>query len=186
VKYWICGGTMLGAARERRLISYDDDIDVAMHFCDLERLQSYIVDHSEYTIVPFMGKCSGIYRFNVRGIHGSEFDIFPMEICDGMLRNMYNSKTVWYNECFEIGIEGHLVEYSMGKFLDQNDELVELYATGPEKIEKYCEIHYGETWKHPRLTHVHNLTSFRNSYFYAVLQIPLFVLTIGFISYSLT
>ena len=45
IRYFICGGTLLGAARDGRFIPWDDDVDVVVPRADFRRLERLATDH---------------------------------------------------------------------------------------------------------------------------------------------
>lgn len=103
LRYYIDGGTMLGAARHKGFIPWDDDIDVAMPRSDLRRLAQlmaagagggrYVLETPDSPAEDFLYTYSKLYdttttlvdrgRVNVR--RGVYIDVFPIDgIADTM------------------------------------------------------------------------------------------------------
>jgi phosphorylcholine metabolism protein LicD len=47
IQYWITSGTLLGAARHKGIIPFDDDLDIGVMHADEIRLQDILTDFVE-------------------------------------------------------------------------------------------------------------------------------------------
>ena len=98
IKWWLCSGTLLGAARHKGFIPWDDDIDIAMMKKDYKKLKRVMRkwDSDEYFfqcmetdieyVNPFARFCCKESKEHLTGVRtqhykykGICFDIFPME-----------------------------------------------------------------------------------------------------------
>lgn len=97
LKYYLCGGTLLGAVRHQGFIPWDDDLDITMYRKDLERLIEIVqIKHSDTMFVQTFQTDSKYTRYipkirlnntvqAERGTgddeihHGVYVDIFPLD-----------------------------------------------------------------------------------------------------------
>lgn len=86
LRYYLCGGTLLGAVRHKGYIPWDDDIDVVMPADDIVKLVKLLNEDTEYGIVSCFGnmdyfdECSMMYdRSNICDVNH-----FPMQMTLGM------------------------------------------------------------------------------------------------------
>ena len=95
LKYYLIGGTMLGAARHQGFIPWDDDLDVAMFRKDFDQLLAHYREWlpERYSVVSFDSNkdyarhfakledksTTLVERFHLRRLEGVYLDIFPLD-----------------------------------------------------------------------------------------------------------
>ena len=53
LRYWVCGGTLLGTIRHKGFIPWDDDIDIFLPFPDYLKLVSSFPENGEYEMIGY-------------------------------------------------------------------------------------------------------------------------------------
>ena len=53
IRYYICGGTLLGSVRHNGYIPWDDDVDVVMPFKDIIKLADVLRNDKDYSFISF-------------------------------------------------------------------------------------------------------------------------------------
>ena len=164
LKWWICGGTLLGAIREGNIISNDEDSDICIFSKDADRFIQNMADDS-ISIYPWW------YGYRVSLASSKEMtyegastkpwhrpfkfpfvDVFLMVTCeDGLIRLPRKTMEIarsrdWPNEMAR-SFEN---EYYFPEEIEQlkTATLGKLILPSPSKVEDYLERVYGD-WKKP-------------------------------------
>jgi len=156
LRYWIEGGTLLGAIRDGKLIPWDHDLDMGI-INDSEILLREIVKALKrkfYVSVKTFDKTEGTWNlgtYRVIKIYPKKFFIFKDDLCldlfvyySGVLpdsdEDVYKY-VVWGKNAY------HKKEFLM------NTQLIEFYGQQiptPLNTEKFLEVKYGSDWKTPK------------------------------------
>lgn len=159
IDYFACGGTMIGAVREKGFIEWDDDIDLFMtrpnydKLLDLARknngkLGSFDVacGELENSLLPFCKIFDKRYMLNDKGVEGDEdylfIDIFPLDAVPEDI----NEEEAYFKEILKkrklVGVGrikyGYLFTITKNKLAVLPKMLLKVYVDikGPKKVLK--------------------------------------------------
>ena len=92
LRYWLCGGTLLGAVRHHGYIPWDDDIDVLVEMNDLKKLTTILQEDPEYGIATFIDleldfcdSCSYMYEMS----SDADVNYFPTQVSCGISIDLF-------------------------------------------------------------------------------------------------
>ena len=186
LSYWIDGGTLLGAVREKDIIPWDDDVDVSMTEKDSQKLidtdlNQYGVEVSRCCNIPYsatfltpMCECDNkdedlqLLKLHFPGEKDSIWiDIFPRRLEDGKYHLLGWPKKFWPKDWHsKDSLDGYHM-YTLG----------DIRVRGPKNPIPFLERAYGD-WKTPKKTHSHTFSGFaeNNTLFWSQISVIILLL----------
>jgi len=179
LSYWIDGGTLLGAVREKDIIPWDDDSDTSMTEQDSQKLLD--MDLTQYGVkvsrchTPSCDSDSdnknenlNLLKLHFPGEKESIWvDIFPRRMEDGKYRFIGWPKKMWPKDWHsKDSLDGYHM-YTLG----------DIRVRGPKDPIPFFERTYGD-WKTPKKTHSHTLTGWleNNTLFWSQISVIILLL----------
>ena len=144
LEFWLTSGTLLGAYREKKLLSHDIDIDVAMFAADKNKVKKVLLSKG-FKLIHEFGVIGGEITEQSYEYLGNKMDIFfTPDDCENFVFNIF------YREIeSDRDDDFRVIEMRLPKSnLKQYDFLGGKYLI-PEKTEAYLAANYGKNFMTP-------------------------------------
>ncbi len=151
--YWIEGGTLLGAVRDKKLIPWDHDLDMGIinnSDVEIENLIKNLKKKFYVSVKPFRGdRTWKLGKYRVLKIYPKKWLFFKEDLCCDLF--VYYKGTLEGEEVYKYVVWGKNA-YHKKKFFDCIDS-IEFYnkkINVPNNPESFLEVKYGKDWRIPK------------------------------------
>lgn len=141
MKYFLFCGTALGAYREGKIISYDQDIDIGVFSKDFN--DEVLKGNENFSVKSTYGVINNGYELTLIHNSGMKVDIFIV-----YTEGDYNWHASYTGKCNHA--KNKMCRWKLPKFDIEDIELFGNVFKIPNPIEKYLEAHYGPNWNIPK------------------------------------
>lgn len=127
LRYYMCGGTLLGAVRHRGYIPWDDDVDIAMPLQDYKEFIKIIKDHEQYYPLSVYHNKEEYYNFFMRVLDKTtvmKFWEYPFLMTTGVSIDVF--------PLFGLPDQKEEIDYFYNKIRSLNEQFISTYI---EEIE---------------------------------------------------
>ena len=156
IDYWIEGGTLLGAAREQKLIPWDHDIDMGMinHSNDTIKKMIRNLKKKFYVSVKTFNNMEGVWdlgEYRVIKVYPKKYFFLKDELCLDIFIYYKGNVPNMKNEVYKYVVWGKNA-FHKKEFFD-NLEKIEFYGESisvPSNYREFLKVKYGDDWETPK------------------------------------
>jgi phosphorylcholine metabolism protein LicD len=156
IDYWIEGGTLLGAAREQKLIPWDHDIDMGMinHSNDTIKKMIHSLKKKFYVSVKTFNNMEGVWdlgEYRVIKVYPKKYFFLKDELCLDIFIYYKGNVPNMKNEVYKYVVWGKNA-FHKKEFFD-NLEKIEFYGESisvPSNYREFLKVKYGDDWETPK------------------------------------